>query len=53
MNDSKSKIQNPNPKQIPNLKLGRGALETASGLFGIWSVEFIRDLDFGFWIFTA
>src|SRR5439155_10988704 len=44
------KLQIPNSKQIPNPKLQP---ENIRGLFrGIWSLEFVWDLEFGNWDFS-
>jgi hypothetical protein len=48
-----SKIQNPNPKQILNSKIQPEGLAIADAWFGVWSLEFIWNLRFVIWNFTA
>jgi hypothetical protein len=40
----KTKSQKPNPKQIPNPKI-----QTPMRARGVWNLEFVWDLEFGFW----
>jgi hypothetical protein len=46
-----TKHQAPNTREAPKLKLQTPA-NVADSMFGIWSLEFLWSLVFGFWCFA-